>query len=230
MSPRGAAVALSADGNTAIVGGPTTIKHRRSVGLRPHATELGHNKAPSWLVPAFRNQKAASRHFGRAVGRRQHGARRRVTNDNRALARPGSSPAARASGHSRAKAGRHRRGRQCHARRGSRTVGRRQHCADRGPGDNHKHGATWVFVAAPTVAGVNPMTGSARGGTNVTVTGTNFTGATAGEIRHDRCRVVHGQERNHHRGAHAGSSQGQRVDHGDHVGRQRAQVGRFTFN
>ena len=40
-------------------------------------------------------------------------------------------------------------------------------------------GAAWVFVAAPTVTGVNPMTGPAAGGTSVTITGTNFTGATA---------------------------------------------------
>ena len=35
------------------------------------------------------------------------------------------------------------------------------------------------YVSAPTVTSVNPNTGPPAGGTSVTITGTNFTGATA---------------------------------------------------
>jgi hypothetical protein len=38
---------------------------------------------------------------------------------------------------------------------------------------------TYLSTAAPTVTGVSPTSGSTAGGTSVTVTGTNFTGATA---------------------------------------------------
>ena len=37
----------------------------------------------------------------------------------------------------------------------------------------------FTYVAAPTVTGVNPNTGPPPGGTSVTISGTNFTGATA---------------------------------------------------
>ena len=37
----------------------------------------------------------------------------------------------------------------------------------------------YTYMAAPTVTGVSPATGSTAGGTSVTITGTNFTGATA---------------------------------------------------
>ncbi len=44
----------------------------------------------------------------------------------------------------------------------------------------------FMFVAppVPTVTGVSPTSGSTAGGTTVTVTGTGFTGATVGEVRH----------------------------------------------
>jgi hypothetical protein len=38
---------------------------------------------------------------------------------------------------------------------------------------------TFTAAAAPTVTGISPMSGPATGGTLVTITGTNFTGATA---------------------------------------------------
>jgi uncharacterized repeat protein (TIGR03803 family) len=38
-------------------------------------------------------------------------------------------------------------------------------------------GAAWVFVQMPTVTAITPDTGSASGGTSVTITGTGFTGA-----------------------------------------------------
>ena len=37
----------------------------------------------------------------------------------------------------------------------------------------------FTYVAAPTVTGVNPSTGPPAGGTAVTISGNNFTGATA---------------------------------------------------
>jgi hypothetical protein len=40
-------------------------------------------------------------------------------------------------------------------------------------------GAAWVFVQLPTVAHVTPNSGPSGGGTNVTITGTGFTGTTA---------------------------------------------------
>jgi hypothetical protein len=49
-----------------------------------------------------------------------------------------------------------------------------------GPNDNGENlGSAWVFVNAPTVASVTPASGPAGGGTTVTITGTNFTGASA---------------------------------------------------
>ncbi|HEY1530501.1 MAG TPA: IPT/TIG domain-containing protein [Galbitalea sp.] len=43
-------------------------------------------------------------------------------------------------------------------------------------------GAQFTYVAAPTVAAINPVTGPTSGGTDVTITGTDFTGATAVSI------------------------------------------------
>src|SRR5262249_41130201 len=37
----------------------------------------------------------------------------------------------------------------------------------------------YTYTAAPTVTNVNPAAGPVAGGTSVTITGTNFTGATA---------------------------------------------------
>jgi hypothetical protein len=37
----------------------------------------------------------------------------------------------------------------------------------------------FTYVAAPTIMGISPISGPATGGTNVNITGTNFTGATA---------------------------------------------------
>ena len=39
--------------------------------------------------------------------------------------------------------------------------------------------ATFLLPSAPTVTGISPATGSTLGGTSVTITGTNFTGATS---------------------------------------------------
>jgi hypothetical protein len=48
-----------------------------------------------------------------------------------------------------------------------------------GPQDNSGVGAAWVFVNPPTVSQVTPNSGPAAGGTSVTITGTHFIGATA---------------------------------------------------
>jgi IPT/TIG domain len=51
-----------------------------------------------------------------------------------------------------------------------------------GPADNSKLGASWVVVNSanlPTVTNLSPSAGPVGGGTSVTITGTNFTGATA---------------------------------------------------
>jgi hypothetical protein len=49
-----------------------------------------------------------------------------------------------------------------------------------GPYDGGGSGAAWVFVnASPIVTHVDPIAGSPAGGTTVTISGTNFTGATA---------------------------------------------------
>ena len=49
-----------------------------------------------------------------------------------------------------------------------------------GANDNNSLGAAWVFAAvAPSVTKVEPSSGPAAGGTSVNITGTNLTGATA---------------------------------------------------
>jgi hypothetical protein len=45
--------------------------------------------------------------------------------------------------------------------------------------DNAKVGAAWVFVNPPAITKISPKTGPVAGGTTVTITGTNLTGATA---------------------------------------------------
>ena len=48
-----------------------------------------------------------------------------------------------------------------------------------GQDDNGGIGAAWVFVAAPTVSSIAPSGGPTAGGTTVVITGSNFAGATA---------------------------------------------------
>jgi hypothetical protein len=48
-----------------------------------------------------------------------------------------------------------------------------------GNADNGNTGALWAFAPAPTVESVTPNSGPTQGGTEVTITGTKFTGATA---------------------------------------------------
>jgi IPT/TIG domain len=45
--------------------------------------------------------------------------------------------------------------------------------------DNEGVGAAWVFVAPPAITKVSPTKGPVSGGTSVTITGTNLSGATA---------------------------------------------------
>jgi uncharacterized protein YhjY with autotransporter beta-barrel domain len=47
------------------------------------------------------------------------------------------------------------------------------------PGGTGTGTGLFTYVAAPTVTGVSPTSGPTAGGTSVTITGTNFTGATA---------------------------------------------------
>ncbi|MDR3517445.1 MAG: IPT/TIG domain-containing protein [Azospirillaceae bacterium] len=44
---------------------------------------------------------------------------------------------------------------------------------------NYGGGAVYKIVPSPTITGISPATGPTAGGTSVTITGTNFTGATA---------------------------------------------------
>src|SRR5262249_58045177 len=48
-------------------------------------------------------------------------------------------------------------------------------------------GDRFTYVSAPTVTNVNPNTGPTSGGTSVTITGTNFSGATAVRIGRAAC-------------------------------------------
>ncbi|HET6867002.1 MAG TPA: IPT/TIG domain-containing protein, partial [Solirubrobacteraceae bacterium] len=48
-----------------------------------------------------------------------------------------------------------------------------------GPHDNSLVGAAWPFGGTPSVTGLNPSSGPTSGGTSVTITGSNLTGATA---------------------------------------------------
>jgi hypothetical protein len=48
-----------------------------------------------------------------------------------------------------------------------------------GSGDNGRVGAAWVFVDAPAVTGVSPATGPTVGGTTVSITGSALSGASA---------------------------------------------------
>ena len=91
---QGNSVALSADGNTAMVGGiADNLERRRSVGL--HARGTGWPSRRSWSGAALRTPP--TRLLGRAVRRRQHCVRGRAADDD-LLERRGSSPAAAASG------------------------------------------------------------------------------------------------------------------------------------
>jgi hypothetical protein len=47
-----------------------------------------------------------------------------------------------------------------------------------GPIDNGLAGAAWAFASAPAISSINPTQGPTTGGTNVTITGTNLGGAT----------------------------------------------------
>jgi hypothetical protein len=51
-----------------------------------------------------------------------------------------------------------------------------------GPADNTNVGAAWAFVNPPTVSNVTPNKGPEAGGTSVTITGTNFNEAAAVEF------------------------------------------------
>ena len=52
------------------------------------------------------------------------------------------------------------------------------------------------YVSAPTVTGINPITGPPAGGTSVTITGTNLNGATAVRFGDTMTRLLYGQQRN----------------------------------
>ena len=47
--------------------------------------------------------------------------------------------------------------------------------------------------AAPTVTGISPTNGTMAGGASVTITGTNFTGATAVKLRRNGCHYLYSQ-------------------------------------
>ena len=56
----------------------------------------------------------------------------------------------------------------------------------------------YTYIAAPTVTSVNPSAGPTAGGTTVTITGTNLTGATAVDFGVERPRPPQGRERHQH--------------------------------
>ena len=74
-----------------------------------------------------------------------------------------------------------------HGRRDGDDAGRHQRHRRRRP--------VHLRAPAPTVTGVSPNTGPTAGGTSVTITGTNFTGATAVKFGGTAATVVHGQQR-----------------------------------
>ena len=77
---------------------------------------------------------------------------------------------------------------------------------------------TYVAAASPTVTAVVPNSGPVAGGTSVVITGTNFTGATIGDVRRhggdQLCREL--GHADHGRGSGRGGGDGQR--HRDHFG------------
>ena len=85
---------------------------------------------------------------------------------------------------------------------------------------------TYNAPALPTVTGVSPASGPTAGGTSVTVSGTNLTGATAVRLRH---QPRHLDQRCHRHQPHGHLSGGDRhrERHGDHpqrhLGGQRAE-------
>ena len=97
---QGASVALSADGNTAIVGGPSTTGTSGRRGSSPAAAASGPSRAASWSAPA--RWDGRTRLLRRAVCRRQHRHRGRACLTTRRPGRRGSSAAAMVSGPSRA--------------------------------------------------------------------------------------------------------------------------------
>ena len=68
--PTSNSVALSADGNTAVLGGPKTTRPSGRRGSSPAAAVSGPSKAASWLAPARLEEPYKA--VRRAVRRRQH--------------------------------------------------------------------------------------------------------------------------------------------------------------
>ena len=155
-------VALSADGNTAIVGGPDDNATPARRGCSPAAAASGPSRATSWS--ARRGRSRAARLLGRAVGRRQHRHRRRASRQQPSRGAAwvftrsgGLDPAGQ-------QAGRHRRGRSA-SRHLGRAVGRRQHRHRRRARRQLNAGAAWVFTRSGGVwtQQGSKLVGTARG-------------------------------------------------------------------
>ena len=74
---------------------------------------------------------------------------------------------------------------------------------------------TYNAPALPTVTGVSPTSGPAAGGTSVTVSGTNLTGATAVDFGTGQPGTISGDHRHQPHGHLSGGNRhGER--HGDH--------------
>ena len=79
------------------------------------------------------------------------------------------------------------------------------------PGGTGTGTGVYTYVAPPSVTSVSPDAGTVGGGTYVTITGTNFTGATGGDLRrHGRHQCNRGRPHLDHR--HDAGACGRAVD------------------
>ena len=168
-------VALSADGNTAIVGGPDDNGHRGGVGLHSQRRRL--DPARRQAGRHGRSWTRLSKAVRRAVGRRQHRHRGRAC-DNGTPGRRGSSLAAAASGPSKATSwSAPARLETPPARQLGRAVGRRQHRHRGRVRRQRSTGAAWVFTRS---GGVWTQQGSK-------LVGTGAVGHTPTKASQSRC-------------------------------------------
>ena len=188
---QGFSVALSADGNTAIVGG-TRQRGRGAAWVFTRSGGVWTQQGPSWSAPAL-----SEPHQGYSVALSADGNTAIVGGaaDNATLARRGSSPAAAASGPSRAQAGRHRRCRNRPKALG-RAVRRRQ----------HRYGGRENDNATPERRGSSPAA-AASGPSKAKLVGTGAVGAA------DQGYLGRALRRRHHR------DRGRAIDNGGSVPR-----------
>ncbi len=175
--PQGISVAISADGNTAIVGG-TSTDTRRSRPSAPHgcsraAVGCGRSRAASWSAAGAVGAARQGR-LGGDLGGRQHRDRRRARTTTVRPAPRGCSPAAAGCGRSRATSwsAPAPSGRPNRAHSVAICGGRRPPPSSADTGDNSGVGAAWVFVAggctSPAITS-QPQSQSVRSGQTATL-------------------------------------------------------------